>query len=308
MRLEEVGISRLTRLRLRLGIRTPGGYKIRDLFVVAVLALLTPALVVLPLPALLRVPLGLVLVLFTPGYALTAAAFPYHADLDNIARIALSFGLSIATIPLLALLLDRLPWGLRPLPIALGLMLWTLFFVLVALVRRALAPPEAVPSTEGLRTWWWTLSRREQVLLGGGGLVVVTLVGLSLAVALNPTPQPLTEFYALGAAGLAEDYPRTAHAGEPLQVTLGITNREGVQANYTVRVLAGEVEVATAGPISLADGATWEQPLSFALPTPGADQPVDIVLLRDGTAEPYRRLRLWVNVTEPLSYRPVMFL
>jgi len=37
-----------------------------------------------------RVVLGLLLVLFLPGYSLIAALFPWKDDLDGIARIALS--------------------------------------------------------------------------------------------------------------------------------------------------------------------------------------------------------------------------
>jgi hypothetical protein len=48
-----------------------------------------------------RVLLGLLLVLFLPGYSLIAALFPRRDDPDGIERIALSFGLSIAVVPLI---------------------------------------------------------------------------------------------------------------------------------------------------------------------------------------------------------------
>ena len=48
-----------------------------------------------------RIVLGLLLVLFLPGYSLIAALFPGRDDLDGIERIALSFGLSIAVVPLI---------------------------------------------------------------------------------------------------------------------------------------------------------------------------------------------------------------
>lgn len=49
-----------------------------------------------------RVVLGLLLVLFLPGYSLIAAMFPRGDDLDGIERIALRFlGLGIAVVPLL---------------------------------------------------------------------------------------------------------------------------------------------------------------------------------------------------------------
>ena len=51
--------------------------------------------------------IGLPLVLFIPGYALSYAFFPKKKDIDLTERIALSFGLSIATIPLSVFFLNK---------------------------------------------------------------------------------------------------------------------------------------------------------------------------------------------------------
>src|ERR1041385_207741 len=69
---------------------------------------------------LLRIVLGLIYILFIPGYCLTTAAFPRVHELDHVERIGLSIGLSIASVSVLALVLDRLPWGLSFWSILLG--------------------------------------------------------------------------------------------------------------------------------------------------------------------------------------------
>lgn len=51
--------------------------------------------------------IGLPLVLFIPGYALSHAFFPKKKDLDLMERIALSFGLSFALIPLTVFFLNK---------------------------------------------------------------------------------------------------------------------------------------------------------------------------------------------------------
>ena len=84
-----------------------------------------------------RVLLGLLLVLFLPGYSLVAALFPRKDDLDGIERIALSFGLSIAVVPLIGLALNYTPLGIRLVPVLLGLSLFTVLLALVAYIRRA---------------------------------------------------------------------------------------------------------------------------------------------------------------------------
>jgi uncharacterized membrane protein len=56
---------------------------------------------------IIRLVVGLPLVLFIPGYALSYAFFPKKKDLDLLERIALSFGLSIATIPLVIFFMNK---------------------------------------------------------------------------------------------------------------------------------------------------------------------------------------------------------
>src|SRR5881396_2012584 len=75
-------------------------------------------------------PLAILLVLFVPGYVLTAALFPASYDpakleIDWIERIALSFGLSIAIVPLLGLLLTFTPFGIRFTPIVATIAIFT---------------------------------------------------------------------------------------------------------------------------------------------------------------------------------------
>ena len=56
---------------------------------------------------------AILLVLFTPGYAIVAALFPRAEEIDWIERFALSMGLSVAVVPLLGLLLSFTSWGIR---------------------------------------------------------------------------------------------------------------------------------------------------------------------------------------------------
>ena len=51
--------------------------------------------------------IGLPLVLFIPGYALSYAFFPKKKDLDLMERIVLSFGLSFALIPLVVFFMNK---------------------------------------------------------------------------------------------------------------------------------------------------------------------------------------------------------
>jgi uncharacterized membrane protein len=257
----------------------------------------------LPAPlAALRVFLGAAYVLFLPGYALQAALFPRAGDLDGPERLALSFGLSVAIVPLLAVALHVLPWGLRLWPIAAAEGLTIAAASLAAWWRRRRLPPEerfAVRIHIDLRGWWAGEDRTGRILYGLLAVAVLVAAGAAAAILLLPRPADhFTEFYALGKEGLAEDYPREAAAGRPVTVTLGIANREGVRSEYRVEVLAAGQLLAAVGPVALDDGQVWEQPVEYALPLPGDDQAIDILLYRDGGAEPYRRLELWIDIVE----------
>jgi uncharacterized membrane protein len=118
--------------------------------------------------ATLRLVVGLAFMLFAPGYALQAILFPRPADLDQAARLGLAIGLSIAILPPLALVLDRLPWGLRPWPSALSLILVTLVTSFFAQVRRArLSDKERTAPALRIhfKSWWSAQDRSNRRLV-----------------------------------------------------------------------------------------------------------------------------------------------
>jgi hypothetical protein len=90
----------------------------------------------------LRNALGIIFVLWLPGYAFIKALFPVQVpiktsteNLDTIERIALSLGMSIALVPIIGLLLNYTPWGIRLTPIVLSLLALTLVFATAAVIR-----------------------------------------------------------------------------------------------------------------------------------------------------------------------------
>jgi len=90
----------------------------------------------------LRNALGIIFVLWLPGYTFIKALFPTQVStkastetLDNIERIALSLGMSIALVPIIGLLLNYTPWGISLTPIVLSLLALTLVFATAAVIR-----------------------------------------------------------------------------------------------------------------------------------------------------------------------------
>jgi len=79
---------------------------------------------------------GALLVLYIPGYCLVEALYPSKGELDDIEKIALSIGLSLAISPLILLVLNFTPWGIRLTPFLVSLIAVTLFLAIVAVFRK----------------------------------------------------------------------------------------------------------------------------------------------------------------------------
>lgn len=89
-----------------------------------------------------RYVLGTIFILWLPGYTFIKALFPQsrhpkttEKNLDPIERVALSLGLSLALVPMIGLLLNYTPWGIRLTPIVLSLLGLTITFATAAILR-----------------------------------------------------------------------------------------------------------------------------------------------------------------------------
>jgi len=108
------------------------------LWILTAIVLLTMALVFLvkePPLVYLRYVLGSLYVLYLPGAALIEALYP-RGELEPLERLALSIGLSLALTPLVGLVLNYTPWGIRLTPVTLSLAGLTIAEALTAAYRK----------------------------------------------------------------------------------------------------------------------------------------------------------------------------
>ena len=334
-----------------------------DLAAVLFAVVLTNAVVFLPIinESPIRVVVGLVFVLFVPGYAFIAALFPEEgtaptepADaetesesetdsgspmaedisfrdrgIDGIERIALSFGLSIAIVPLIGLALNFTPFGIRLVPIVFSLSGFIIITTAIAAVRRWALPEEdrfRVPYRD-----WFETARAElfepdsktdaalNVVLAIAVLLAVSSV--VYAVAVPPQGERFTEFYILTEDDdgelVAAGYPEEFTVGESQSVHVGVENNEHETIDYTVVVQLQAVQ--TDGNESTVTARTevdrWsttlshnetrieDQDLTLSDAIVGDDLRLTFLLYTDEpAAEPtrenaYRDLHLWVSVS-----------
>ena len=287
-----------------------------DILVVACLVILTDIFVLAPFlsETPIRTALGLPMVLFLPGYALIAALFPAKDDLDGIERVALSFGLSIAVVPLIGLGLNYTPWGIRLLPILVALSVFTILMCAIAVVRRSSLPEEEqfdVPFRQGyinikkemLEKPQSRLDKALSILLVIS--IIASVVTLTYVIVTPKQGEKFTEYYILGPEGMADNYPTAFELGDSGNVIVGVVNHEYEPINYTMELRLDNRSLPLSNKVSniyLEHNETWEQPLEFTPDTVGEDMKLQFLLFKEeNQTAAYRDLHLWINVSEDMN-------
>lgn len=281
------------------------------IIIVALTAVIVPLLTLASVPEVVRAPLGLLFLLFFPGYALVAAIFPRRAWPGAVERLALSAVASLSLVALIGIALNYSPWGLRT-----GSILAFVGLFIVLASGLGLAYRQAVPADERLDFSPGSLAAWASRNLGQpaypiaaalGALVAIAIMLLAVpGVAQRGASERFTEFYLLGADGTAEGYPTTLTVGEPAKVMFGIVNQEGSEAKYAVSLLINESPVIKYPSIQLSPGQRLELPVTFSLREAGEGQVVRFDLQKDGQTIPYRSLHLRLDGrAAPVDREPV---
>lgn len=247
---------------------------------------------------ILRILFGLILVIFLPGFSLTTMLFPKRDDLDGIERTALSFILSLAVVPLLGLILNFTPFGIRLVTVLVVLSAFTISVSLVAWVRRL-----RLPTNERFRFPFERLlnvNLCQSVLDKGLSILLIASIIGSFAtlvyVAVKPrTGERFTEFYILGPNGTASDYPTDLKVGEEGKVIIVIMNHEYENATYCLEVIFNGSLIHEEH-VFLIENEKWEIPYTFKAIKKGENYKLEFLLYNDQEIEAYRRLHIWISV------------
>ena len=300
---------------------------------ILILLWLSAAIITIYLPLLNATPVRYVftipVILFLPGYCLLAVLFPQEGDIDLFERIALSFGLSIAVVPLMGLGLNFTPWGIRLEPIVMALTLFTLVLILIAQYRRAGLPPEErfnIPFAGIASSLWEGLfpaesSRVDRILSGVLVLAILTaILSTVYVIAVPKQGERFTEFFLLGENMTAAGYPDQILPEINYPLFIGIGNQEHRNVTYaletwylrtesdtvtnTSRIIAMDPGERSA--LTLAHNETRIVPYTLSVSQPGYDR-VEFLLFNESVPGPdvtgsdrinasYRDLHLWIAV------------
>lgn len=325
-----------------------------DLTVTAVLTLLADLGVLLPVirETPLRTVLSLPLLLFLPGYALVSVAFPAanstsdrderdghrragahwtrsegDRGIDTVERVGLSFGMSVALLPILGLAISMLFGAFEPVPIVGALSAFVLGGVVLGAVRRWRLPENRRFAVRyrarlaDLRNWLF--GGRSG---GGVGLnlvlvisVVLAMSSITYAVAVprdGSSSSQLTVLTENDAGDLVTSgYPTEFERGESQPMYVGVENDEGENVNYTVVVKLQRVRTSGESTTVLQeetlrrmeatvdDDGTWRQRHAVTPTLLGENLRLTYLLYKTtppedpGTENAYGDAYVWINVS-----------
>lgn len=339
-------------MALRWRLLLPGWLRDLPADLAAIVAFVFITLGVVFLPVVSQTPIRIIVslpfVLFVPGYVFIAALFPEAGSgpvtdragqngsagphettgIDGLERVALSFGTSIVIAPLIVLVLNFTPWGIRLVPIMVSLSGFTFIATAIAIHRRTQLPADErfiVPYRE------WIATGREELFHPtsrvDGGLNILLAISLLLAagsvgyaVAVPKPGEAFTELYLLTKGEddelVADGYPQTFTAGEPRSLYVGVENNEHQTVNYTVIVELQDVRIEnnssqvlqqerlTSFEATLSHNETWQRNHTVEPTMVGERLRLTYLLYkREPPSQPtvenaYREVHLWVNVTD----------
>ena len=173
--------------------------------------------------------------LFLPGYVATAALFPEKDRIDIIERIALSFGLSIAIVPLAGLALNY-TFGIWLEPTLAVLTAFILIVSFVAWRRRLYLPEdERFRIDVSIDMSMKGMPLIDKLLTVGIAVTLVATVTLLVYVVAVPrSGESFTQLAVLGPNMKAEGYPRNLTISEKAMVIVSVKSFEASNTTYSL--------------------------------------------------------------------------
>lgn len=279
--------------------------------------------------AAVGLPIALALLFVLPGYVTTELAYaerrrPHDRSLPTVVeRLAFTLGLSMAIVPVLAIL-TYLSVSLTDITVVAVVVGYVVIVSALTAVRRhrsAVSDGQTPERAQGLPFHLPSPTGMSSAALVVNGLLAISVLAATAALGgAMLAPQEgagTTDLHLLTESGdraIASDYPETIGAGESVNVTVGVTNDERTSVDYTavaqlqqVRIEGQSVEVIKQAEVgryefSVDSGDTWRRQVSVDDALTGQNLRIAVYLYRGDAPEnpavgtAYRHVYLWVDV------------
>jgi len=283
--------------------------------------------VALPDGNILRIVFGIAMLTFVPGYSLVSALWPKAmlaggtensqqnpdaASIDNLERIALSFGLSIALLSITGLILHFAGPGITLESTLASNIILIVIFLSLALFRRSRIPYEEVYRIGIDFDGRMPQDRTERLITVAIGISLV-LAGITLAysITIPGVESHYSSLYILDSNATAQDYPDVMNISSNGTVIVGISCNEHATTQYTLLVgiegshernytdnwanpITFDSDMLLTRNITLGHGESFEEPFTFTISLPGTYK-INWQIEIDGIPTDYST-HLWVTV------------
>jgi len=197
-------------------------------------------IILLNLNDILKIVLGLLFLLFIPGYLLLFVLFPSKKTdegIDFIDRIALSFGISLAIVSLTGIALYYIAGKIELEYALISIFIFEIIIGVISVYRWfKTIPDERLVLSIDLNLFK-SKDKLDKVLIII--LIILILVTTTVFIFITTTPrvgEKFTGFNILGPDRSTTYYPRNIIAGENATIIIGVTNHEYQTMNYTIEV------------------------------------------------------------------------
>jgi uncharacterized membrane protein len=210
-----------------------------DLFVIFIFEIIAIPVILFSKNIDLKTIIGLVYLLFVPGYAVLCAIFPKKESITLTIRIVLSFGLSISISPVLGIINSYIGLGLSSESILLSISAFTMTFSGVSYYIRIKNGFSLIYIDSVINIFTELLYGKmiDKILTM---ILVIALLSFPISIFLVNNHineiDPSTTFYILGENRTIESIPHSINPGTKTSITIGIDNNENRIVNYSIEI------------------------------------------------------------------------
>lgn len=127
-------------------------------------------------------------------------------------------------------------------------------------------------------------------------LLAVAASAIIFFAVIRPADRGFTEFYLLDAGGGVTGYPEEVHAGDTASITAVVVSHERETTSYQLVIRLGDEKTTVVDTRFVEPDEKWQETINFVPEKVTPEEKVEFLLYKNGQAEPYRKLHLWLNV------------
>ena len=266
-------------------------FKSLDLFLIAISTVISIIYILNPIlnNNVIEPVLGILLILFLPGYAIVSVIFPKKDYLYGIDRLALSFAFPLIGLAIILFLTNSTGVLISLKLLSIVISVFTILMVLIGYIRRRrVADDERFYVNFGG-------SKTRKILTIILILSIILAISTAVYVIFKPNPNGSTEFNLLSPVGNASVYPTNLTVGENGTVILGIVNNESKTVNYHL-IISSNGAVINEQNLTLTNGEKKEIPYTFTAGSVGYKKIEFLLYKMPDNTNIYRSQYIYVNM------------